>query len=1206
VFKRDYGKCIFLFLITIFIMLCFIDQAQAEQAGDYTYTITDDKATITKYTGTGQAVIQLPSTLGGKTVIAIGQNAFYSCSALTDITINSGITRIDRSAFQYCSNLKTLNLPEGLTTVDTLAFADCGKLTGVILPNTITSLGNSVFRNCKSMTSFIIPPHLTSISSGMLYSCSGLTSITIPAGVTTIGSEAFEYCTSLTSITLPSTVTSIGQGAFSACTSLTTLNIPDGVTNIGSYAFAQCKFTGITLPANLIVINDGVFKWCTTLTGIVIPDGVTSIGTSAFDGCPLTSIHIPQRLTSIGGSAFSGCPLTDITVDANNPSYEFANNMLYDKIKHTLVLSSINLSAIIFPSGVTAIGDGCFMGRTGLSNVTIPQGVTSIGNDAFNGCTGLKSVVLPTGITSLGRYAFNDCTSLSTINLPEDLTNLSHHTFKGCSSLTSITIPHGIISLGEGIFANCTSLTSVTLPQGISGLGSYFCEGVFINCTKLSSINLPSSLTLIGESAFAYCTSLTHLTIPDNVDYICYSAFQDCTGLTSIILPASVGHLDEQAFASCSGLTQIVFQSPNTIISDHANTIPPSTVINGYSQSTAQTYANKYNRSFATIDTSEYTESDYKYKVVGNEAEICKYTGSASDVVIPGTLQGYPVTRIGSGAFSWNSTLDSITVPNSVRSIGNEAFSNCRNLTSVNLPLGLSSIGGWAFELTGLTSISIPESLTSMGSLPFFGCPLNNITVDQYNSSYTSIDGVLYNKARTTLMLCPSGITSINIPSGVKSIANYAFYNCSGLGNINLPSTVTSIGSSAFLDCSGLTSITIPSGVSGIYQGVFGSCTGLNSITFKSDKTTIYDSTSTIPASATIIGYNPSAARDYAVKYNRTFILIGNALESICITHPAKKLNYVVGEQLDSTGLVVTGTYDDGSTRIQDLSTANTTGFDSKAPATDQVLTIIIGGLKTTYTVQIVSKAEGSNWLAQAIAEKIKTDQHFNQYFNTLCSNNNIYLSFKSGAGDSNLADSFDILSLMALLIQLENEQGCTLDSILIKPGASFSRSDMVSNATATYQALQQAIVELADATGTPYIQLQLKQLVDKTITVSMTGGQVINLTLKPEDECFIATAAFGSKFAWPVALLRHFRDQYLLTNHWGTAFVEFYYRNSPPIAATIAGNRPLKVLVRILLAPVVAVVYLVYHPMISTALLLIIILLLVYRRKDARVISRV
>lgn len=100
---------------------------------------------------------------------------------------------------------------------------------------------------------------------------------------------------------------------------------------------------------------------------------------------------------------------------------------------------------------------------------------------------------------------------------------------------------------------------------------------------------------------------------------------------------------------------------------------------------------------------------------------------------------------------------------------------------------------------------------------------------------------------------------------------------------------------------------------------------------------------------------------------------------------------------------------------------------------------------------------------------------------------------------------------------------------------------------------------------------------------------------------CFIATAAFGSKFYWPVALLRDFRDHYLLTNSLGTAFVKFYYQNSPPIAVIIATSQPLKILVRVLLVPIIAGVYLIYHPALLVAFLLLFIALFAVRRSMLR-----
>ncbi|MEN6462259.1 MAG: CFI-box-CTERM domain-containing protein, partial [Syntrophomonas sp.] len=99
-------------------------------------------------------------------------------------------------------------------------------------------------------------------------------------------------------------------------------------------------------------------------------------------------------------------------------------------------------------------------------------------------------------------------------------------------------------------------------------------------------------------------------------------------------------------------------------------------------------------------------------------------------------------------------------------------------------------------------------------------------------------------------------------------------------------------------------------------------------------------------------------------------------------------------------------------------------------------------------------------------------------------------------------------------------------------------------------------------------------------------------------DECFIATASFGSKFEPAVVLLRQFRDKYLLSNRPGQAFVNFYYKNSPPIAAYIAGNEVLKAIVRAILTPIVGIVYLVFHPMLAYALIILIVLRLIARRK--------
>jgi len=253
--------------------------------------------------------------------------------------------------------------------------------------------------------------------------------------------------------------------------------------------------------------------------------------------------------------------------------------------------------------------------------------------------------------------------------------------------------------------------------------------------------------------------------------------------------------------------------------------------------------------------------------------------------------------------------------------------------------------------------------------------------------------------------------------------------------------------------------------------------------------------------------------------------------------------------------------------------------------------------------LEIIPTTLQATSLGYILADRINSHGTFSAHFKAAANGSTVSATIKAGSENDILADSFDFLPLFAMLRQIETEQACSLDSVTIGT-TTFSRQDIVNNFSVTYASIQQAIANLAGANGTPYNNLMLKQLNGKTIQVDFSG-QTINLTIKPADECFIATAAFGSKFTWPVQLLRHFRDQYLLTNSLGSAFVSLYYRHSPPIAAIIAGNGPLKTLVRVLLAPVVGLVYLLYNPLLLVSLLLALIMFCVYRSSLRRRIKQ-
>lgn len=290
--------------------------------------------------------IMLPDTIE-----EIYKNAFYGCTNLTDITIQSGVTSIGESAFSGCSSLTKIIIPDSVTSIGKLAFRECYSLTDITLSNSLTNIDVEAFEYCTNLTNIILPDSVTNIGSEAFYYCSSLTSITIPRGVTNIGYSIFKGCTGLKEISvdsnnnnyssedhilfnkdkskiicypiakdgkeynIPTGVKEIEGNAFYECRNLTNIIIPNSVTYIGNYAFENCSsLTNITIPNTVTSIGQGAFENCSSLTDITIPNGVNIIDYYTFYRCnSLTNITIPDSVTHIDGGAFSGCEsLTDV------------------------------------------------------------------------------------------------------------------------------------------------------------------------------------------------------------------------------------------------------------------------------------------------------------------------------------------------------------------------------------------------------------------------------------------------------------------------------------------------------------------------------------------------------------------------------------------------------------------------------------------------------------------------------------------------------------------------------------------------------------------------------------------------------------------------------------------------------------------------------------------------------------------------------
>ena len=391
------------------------------------------------------------------------------------------------------------------------------------------------------------------------------------------------------------------------------------------------------------------------------------------------------------------------------------------------------------------------------------------------------------------------------------VTEIEERAFESCDNMKNITIPPSVTTIGAAAFKACFGLKGVEISNGVTRIE----DRVFESCPLLTSVKIPSSVTSIGNFAFSSCWDLIGVKLSSNVKSIGDMAFHGCKDLDLVInnteWNVTVGR---DAFQGCKSVTWEIPDKESTGLQFEVSDTTAVVIKGDYSKLDSVFIPSK-----VKIDGSVYTVTGIANNAFSNYKNLTYVNVSKG------------VASMGIATFSYCENLESVVLGEGIKKISNSLFNGCASLSDINIPASVTEIDGSAFEgCASLASIDIPANVTNIVEYAFFDCQnLASINVDDKNTTYSSVNGVLYNKEKTILVQVPAKFQGkFTIPSGVTKIASGAFGLCKGLTGVEIPNTVTSISEFAFEGCTGLTNLTIPSSVKYIDWKAFKGCENLD------------------------------------------------------------------------------------------------------------------------------------------------------------------------------------------------------------------------------------------------------------------------------------------------------------------------------------------------------------------------------------------
>lgn len=459
-----------------------------------------------------------------------------------------------------------------------------------------------------------------------------------------------------------------------------------------------------------------------------------------------------------------------------------------------------------------------------IKHVVICEGVEEIQDAAFEACANLADIEIPSSIKVLGTNVFSFCLNLSSIRVNKN--NARYDSRGNCNAIIQKSdntliygckdtkIPSSVKRIKEFAFHG-SMIKAIEIPEGVKAISEYaFCE-----CPFLEQVRVSSTVESIGVSAFYYCGNINSIIVDDRNKTFdsrnCCNAIIDkdserlILGCSSTVIPAGVSEIGESAFLGSTNLQSIDIPEGITTIHDCAF---------------FRCSALKRVTLPASL-TSIEGHSNFGYCVSLESMFIPQKVRSMPNDIFMGcvSLQEIKVDAN-------NLTYDSRNSCNAiVLTHKNKLVAGCKGSIIVD---GVESIDENAFFKSGITSVHIPASIENIEPAAFRSCTLlKSITIDKGNKYYeTGGTNSVIDKENGKLILACSNST---FSSKVSSIGSYSFANTPDL--LILPSGIKSIEGYAFADCHALCQIFVPQSVTFIGEHIFAGCKQLSNIIVSGD-----------------------------------------------------------------------------------------------------------------------------------------------------------------------------------------------------------------------------------------------------------------------------------------------------------------------------------------------------------------------------------